>query len=202
MKKLVLLLITIFISVFTLNVSATSAPYHWYPIAGGENLPAGATEEVSDKTVTLKLNNYNGNGLKLECRGTAQEGVKFIIELTGENTITDDSTGLEFNYDGKIEFTGEGSLEINAPKPISYESYQNYMNIKPAENIYTDQEVTKDTESDVKLISPKEKKNKDDKDEEKDYKVMNIAIAAVMGLYILISLIFIVVLTSKIAKRK
>lgn len=201
MKKIVLLL-TIFISLFTLNVNATSAPYHWYPIKGGESLPTGATEEVSDKTVTLKLNNYNGNGLKLECRGTAQEGVKFIIELTGENTITDENTGLDFNYEGKIEFTGEGSLEINAPKPISYESYENYMKIKPSENIYTDQEVTKDTESDAKLISTKDKTTKEKKDEDKEYKIMNIAIAAVMGLYILISLIFIVVLTSKLAKRK
>jgi hypothetical protein len=201
MKKILLVLIAIFISVLTINVHASQAPYRW-STSNGSDLPSGAAQTIDGKTVTLKLNNYNGTGLKLECLGTAQEGMQFIIELTGENTITDSNIGLnkDLSTSEQFIFKGNGSLTINAPKPISYESYENTVTIKPTEE-NTNQEEIKEPESDAKLISKNDKTKKDSKEEDKDYKIMNIAIAAVFGLYILISLIFIILLITRIQKK-
>ena len=201
MKKIVLLFITIFIAAFTLNVNASQAPYKWSTSNGGD-LPTGATQSVEGKVVTLKLNNYNGEGLKLECLGTGQEGMQFIIELTGDNTITDNSIGLnkDLSTSEKFTFKGDGSLIINAPTPISYESYQDSMTIVPSENIYTDNVEAETTKSDA-LITPAKEAKAEEK-EDSDYTVINIAIAAVFGLYVLISLIFIILLISRIPKNK
>ena len=140
MKKILFILIVLFISIFTINVYAISMPYSWYSNEGGYKLSKGATEEMSSdgKTLILKLNNYNGKGLHLESRGTGVEKINFVIELTGDNVIVDDGIGLDFNYDGKIKFKGDGSLTIKAAKPISYEEYKDNMIIIPSENIYTD----------------------------------------------------------------
>ena len=202
MKKL-LLFITLFISVFALNVSASQAPYRWHTAAGDNQLPNGATQTIEGKVVTLKLNNYNGEGLTLECLGTGQEGMQFVVELTGDNKITDSNIGLNvaLSTSEKLVFKGDGSLLINAPKPISYESYQNTLTIIPSENIYTDKEVVKDTESDAKTVATPETTSKESDDEKTDYNMVNIIIATVFGLYVLISLIFIVLLVSRIPKN-
>ena len=141
MKKYIFIISMILLSVFMIDVSAASVPYNWIVDGKEVNQVNDSNTAVLLKdgnVVTLKLQNYNGGGIKLNCYGTGQAGITFIIELSGENVITDENVGINFNYGGKIEFKGDGSLKINAPKPISYESYTNSMIIKPSENIYSD----------------------------------------------------------------
>ena len=210
LKKLLFIITIILTSVFTINVFAASVPYNW--IVGEEtvnttNKDNTASLEKIDKKVTLKLNNYKGSGLKLNCYGTGQEGIEFVIDLEGENEITDNSIGIEFNYNGKIEFTGEGSLKINAPKPIGYEEYTDTMIINPKENIYTDKiekeepkeetvEEVKEDEEEKQLISPKEE-TKETKIKPNNDK--NTAIYIIIGL---IGLLFVVIIISAIIKNK
>ena len=144
MKKHLKLFYYLFLFVFCtliINVNASTVPYDW--IVGGEevnmrsNSANTATLVKDGKIVTLKLNNYNGKGLELNCYGTGQPGMTFIIELSGNNVITDDSIGIDFYYpDGKIEFKGDGNLKIYAKRPISYESIDTAMIIIPSENKY------------------------------------------------------------------
>ena len=124
MKKLLASLLLI--PLMVLVVSAAEVPYRWS--VGGEYLDSNsphnyaqtATQTKDGKTVTLTLENYNGGKLILDCYGTGQEGMKFVIVLKGENTIKADDIGIEYNYSTPIEFTGTGKLTINAPKPESY----------------------------------------------------------------------------------
>ena len=134
MRKIVLLLVVValLMPMMFLNVYASSVPYQWR--VGGEevnvNKPNGAGTarlEKDGKTVTLYLNNYNGGKLELECYGTGQSDVVFIINLEGENTITADDTGISMgeSKSSKVQFQGTGKLTINAQKPISYEEETN-----------------------------------------------------------------------------
>jgi hypothetical protein len=146
MKKVLWTLLLL--PVFILNVYASSVPYQW--IVDGEtvntnpNSAGTARLEKDGQVVTLFLNNYNGGKLVLECYGTGQEGMTFIINLEGTNTITADDVGIEMgevsNY--HIDFQGEGSLVITAPKPISNEDAVDVykVNVKEASLVASNEE--------------------------------------------------------------
>ena len=175
-----------------------------------------ATLVREGKVNTLKLNNYNGKGIKLECYGTGQTDMQFIIELSGNNVITDDNIGIDFtagNGNGKITFKGDGTLKINAPKPISYEEYQNTMIIKPASNVYTDKEEVTQKEvveenqddtttigSDTKLISNNDNTQLISPNNENDNN--NLIMYIIFGVYGVLSLVIIIVLAIKLSKKK
>ena len=191
------------------NVNAAGLPYDW--IVDGEevfdsNTSQTATVTKNSNTVTLTLNNYNGNSLKLNCYGTAQDGITFVINLVGDNNITTDGVGIDFDYNGKIVFNGDGKLTINSTKPISYENYSSYLYISPSENIYTDKELSDNstTNDEIDVISDQKSDNNtvnkaNDKSEDNNL-VMILAIA--FGVYFLISIIVFVMLISKNKKLK
>ena len=168
------------------NVNAAGLPYDW--IVDGEevfdsNTSQTATVTKDSNTVTLTLNNYNGNSLKLNCYGTAQDGITFVINLVGDNNITTDGVGIDFDYNGKIVFNGDGKLTINSTKPISYENYSSYLYISPSENIYTDKELSDNstTNDEIDVISDQKSDNNtvnkaNDKSEDNNL-VMILAIA-------------------------
>lgn len=158
MKKLhiYLILIISLSCIFCIDVNAASIPYAWY--VNGKIIEETNEAKVSreGKTITLTLNNYNGGQLREECYGTGQEGIIFNIVLIGDNIINvEDGIGKTIEYMNdtvdasigismessfaKINFLGEGTLTINAPKPISYENYTNYLYISPSKNIYTNE---------------------------------------------------------------
>ncbi len=121
-------------------VWAASVPYQW--LSGDEKINVGqpnaagtASLEKDGKTVTLSLNNYNGPALVLDCYGTGQDGMKFIITLEGDNVITTDNVGID-SGSSIVEFKGNGTLTINAPKPLSFEDFKERVVVKPAEGIY------------------------------------------------------------------
>lgn len=191
------------------NVNAAGLPYDW--IVDGEevfdsNTSQTATVTKDSNTVTLTLNNYNGNSLKLNCYGTAQDGITFVINLVGDNNITTDGVGIDFDYNGKIVFNGDGKLTINSTKPISYENYSSYLYISPSENIYTDKELSDNstTNDEIDVISDQKSDNNtvnkaNDKSEDNNL-VMILAIA--FGAYFLISIIVFIMLMSKNKKLK
>ena len=195
---------------FAVDVNAAGLPYDW--IVDGEevfdsNTSQTATVTKDSNTVTLTLNNYNGNSLKLNCYGTAQDGITFVINLVGDNNITTDGVGIDFDYNGKIVFNGDGKLTINSTKPISYENYSSYLYISPSENIYTDKELSDNstTNDEIDVISDQKSDNNtvnkaNDKSEDNNNLVMILAIA--FGLYFLISIIVFVMLISKNKKLK
>lgn len=138
MKKLKGLLILV-LGLLLPYAQAASVPYEW--VSGEEHINVGqpnqagtASLEKDGKTVTLKLNNYNGTGLQLVCYGTGQSDMVFIIELEGENYITASDVGIDIS--SKVTFTGNGSLSIKAPKPLAYESFTGSALIIPSQNIY------------------------------------------------------------------
>lgn len=194
---------------FAVDVNAAGLPYDW--IVDGEevfdsNTSQTATVTKDSNTVTLTLNNYNGNSLKLNCYGTAQDGITFVINLVGDNNITTDGVGIDFDYNGKIVFNGDGKLTINSTKPISYENYSSYLYISPSENIYTDKELSDNstTNDEIEVISDQKSDNNtvnkaNDKSEDNNL-VMVLAIA--FGVYFLISIIVFVMLISKNKKLK
>ena len=161
-KSISILSIVLFILSFIFPVvNAASVPYRW--IVGGESVDVGnpnslstARVEKDGKVVTLYLNDYSGGKLSLECYGTGQEDMTFNIKLEGVNTVTSNDIGIEFNYKGTVNFIGNGKLTINAPKPISYESYTQQMYISPSESIY--QQVQKDFTSSKDTVSNDEAK--------------------------------------------
>lgn len=195
---------------FAVDVNAAGLPYDW--IIDGEevfdsNTSQTATVTKDSNTVTLTLNNYNGNSLKLNCYGTAQDGITFVINLVGDNNITTDGVGIDFDYNGKIVFNGDGKLTINSTKPISYENYSSYLYISPSENIYTDKELSDNstTNDEIDITSDQKSDNNtvnkaNDKSEDNNNLVMILAIA--FGLYFLISIIVFVMLISKNKKLK
>ena len=164
-KNIVLLLISLMIFPFMLTeVKAASVPYNW--IVGGEtvettNTNGTATLTKDSTNIVLTLNNYNGGPLELNCYGTGQSGLTFTIHLIGENSIvTENGTGIIYNYEKNIQFTGDGKLTIQAPQPISYENYTKTLYISPSEQIYTDTP-NETTKQDSNTVS-------DSKDKEED----------------------------------
>ena len=113
---------------FVLNVYASQVPYQW-DVDGEKvnhlqsNSAGTARLEKDGKKVTLFLNNYNGGKLQLDCYGTGQSDMDFIINLEGENIINSSDVGIDMGEenDSYINFQGEGTLVITAPKPISNE---------------------------------------------------------------------------------
>lgn len=194
---------------FVVDVNAAGLPYDW--IVDGEEVFDSNTSQTTtvtkdSNTVTLTLNNYNGNSLKLNCYGTAQDGITFVINLVGDNNITTDGVGIDFDYNGKIVFNGDGKLTINSTKPISYENYSSYLYISPSENIYTDKELSDNstTNDEIDVISDQKSDNNtvnkaNDKSEDNNL-VMILAIA--FGAYFLISIIVFIMLMSKNKKLK
>lgn len=207
-KKLFFVFCMVLISVMYFNVNAASVPYNW--IVGGEtvnesNSSKTATLTKNGNEVLLKLSNYKGGELKLNCYGTGQDGITFIIDLDGDNVINSDSVGIDFNYNGKIKFNGNGKLTINAKTPISYESYKDKMIIEPSKNVYTDKEEIQEnnnnlvSEKEDKLISEKEDKLISTNDKEKDNSYI---IYIILGSCLLVSLIVNVILATKLCKKK
>ena len=210
MKKFFVLLF-IFVIILGTNVYAASLPYD-YIIDGkevSEKLDDGSAAISKDSTsVTLTLNNYNGGPIKLNCYGSGQSGIKFIINLIGENTISADDIGIDFNYSVKkdenvINFTGDGKLTIVAKAPISYEDYSDKLYIIPSENVHsttlsndTSEKVNNDNTSKDKKTT-KEETNKDEIVIKVDK--TSIILYSFIG-YIIISLIVISYLSLKIRK--
>lgn len=189
--------------VFITNVKAASIPYTWY--ANGLDVSSfdvgGVTIEKGEDSITLILNNYNGGVLEEKCYGTEQENILFNIVLIGENYINSDNYGIILEYpNGKINFSGEGSLIINANTPINYETYSNYMYINPSQNIYTNEKI--DSSSNETSISDnnnnisKTTEKKSSKTENKELNTNLIVI--ILLLYIVISnTVFIILLQKK-----
>ena len=210
MKKFFALLF-IFVIILGTNVYAASLPYD-YIIDGkevSEKLDDGSAAISKDSTsVTLTLNNYNGGPIKLNCYGSGQSGIKFNINLIGENTISADDIGIDFDYSVKkdeniINFTGEGKLTIIAKTPISYEDYSDKLYIIPSENVHsttlsndTSEKVNNDNTSKDKKTT-KEETNKDEIVIKVDK--TSIILYSFIG-YIIISLIVISYLSLKIRK--
>lgn len=191
---------------FITKVNASGLPYDW--IIDGEevfdsNSSKTATIEKDANTVTLTLNNYNGGSLQLNCYGTGQDGLTFIINLVGDNKITTDDVGIDFLYNGKIIFNGDGNLTINSFKPISYENYSSYLYISPSENIYTDKKpTTNDVDSNV--VSDKNNNSSVEKKDHNNYSDNNIIIILIIAfsIYLFVSIIIIALLVSKNKKLK
>lgn len=220
MKKIFNILV-ILIFAFSLTyglqeVGASSVPYGWRSDGqqiGEENTVNGTATVTKDgHIVTLTLNNYNGGPLVEECYGTGVNGITFNIVLIGNNTITNTSGyGITLDYNGKINFLGDGHLTINAQTPISYENYTNYMYISPSENIYTNnRNAVSDEETDdnkVDVATDENKAVKSDEIEDKDANVTEkidytfIVMCILIG-YIVISMIMFSVLFIKINKLK
>ncbi|MBQ3308077.1 MAG: hypothetical protein IJG68_07815 [Bacilli bacterium] len=161
MKKV--LWILLLLPVFMLNVYATSVPYQW--IVDGEtvntkpNNAGTARLEKDGKKVTLFLNNYNGGKLQLDCYGTGQSDMEFIINLEGENTINSSDVGIDMGESASyfIDFQGAGTLVINAPKPISNEDAVDVYKV----NIQEEEEPTKEES----LIATNDEKEEPTKEE-------------------------------------
>ena len=214
-KNLFLAILIVFVSLFTINAKASSVPYLWE--VNGEEINTNhstdyARLEKDGKVVTLYLTNYNGAGIKLKCYGTGQSDMTFIIVLTGENYITDENIGVDLGTElskYKIDFRGEGTLSIKAPKPISNESYENTMIIKPAQNVYTDVE----EETKPETTETVGEANEDDKEEvttsedtvetiSAESKDSNLVLYIIFGAYVVLSLGIILLLITKLPKNK
>lgn len=229
MKKKLSFLFLLFVlfSFSILNVNASGLPYN-YIINGKEvfdtNEDGTASISKTSDTVTLTLNNYNGGLIKLNCYGTAQDGVTFYVKLIGENKITADDIGIDFPYNSlesnKLKFVGEGTLEIIAKQPISYTSvYQNKLFISPSKAIFTSDydsdnnsgEITVDvkkegsenvTSGDTEVVDSD--KNKSEEDNGNDSGVIKISkdkiILYSFVSYVILSLFVITFLVVKIRK--
>lgn len=212
----VILIFVFFLTYGIQEVDAASVPYRWKSDGQeiGENNTVNGTATVTKDgyIVTLTLNNYNGGPLVEECYGTGVDGITFNIVLIGNNTITNTSGyGITFDYNGKINFLGDGHLTINAQTPINYENYTNYMYISPSENIYTNsRNVVSDEATDdnkVDAVTDENKDVKSDEQEDKDDDVTEkidytfIVMCVLIG-YVVISMIMFSVLFIKINKLK
>ncbi len=208
-KNVVLLLISLMIFPFMLTeVKAASAPYNW--IVDGEtvdttNANGTATLTKDSTNIVLTLNNYNGGPLELNCYGTAQSGLTFTIHLIGENSIaTEEGTGIAYNYENKIQFTGDGKLTIKAPQPISYENYATKLYISPSEQIYTDTPNEIQESNTISGSKDKEESNNNQATQqvEKSSATENhIILYIVVGGYVLLSLIVIIYLMIQNKKK-
>lgn len=119
----------------TMRTEKASASCGWTMTVGDENLPCGLGtnssgtvrgEFVGDNWkgyYKITLNNYHGGAFYYDCSGTAyscsllSDNQKIVFELVGDNVI---STAEGFGIDSfvPIEFTGQGSLKIEAKIPI------------------------------------------------------------------------------------
>ena len=218
MKKFLYLILVLLVTISFTSVNAASVPYN-YIIDGVQvndsNSDGSATLTKDGKTVTLTLNKFKGKSIKLNCYGTGQSDMKFVFNLVGENTITSDDIGIDLSTypDGKIEFTGEGSLVINAKKPISYESFENILYVIPNENVYSSEYKKDSTNTSVKennVTSSEEENTKeketttasDDKDDDSNVIKINkndILLYSFVG-YVILSLLIISALVFKIKK--
>lgn len=201
MKKIIFTLLLVIVACLTIDVNAATVPYRW--ISNGKDVTeqSTATIEKEGKVVTLKLNNYDGYGLDLDCYGTGQDGIKFIIELTGTNKIETKETGINFNYsEGKIEFTGDGSLTITSPKPISYENFSNILYIEPSKNIYGESKTIATSESNEEILPATSKSTNEKKDDNtsKDNNTLYI----VFGVFAVLAVGIIIFLSIKLSKKK
>ena len=196
----------IILPLLIVNVFAASVPYQWKvgdeKVNGGQSNEAGtARVEKDGKKVTLFLNNYNGKELELECYGTGQEGMEFIINLEGENTITSDDTGIDMDEakSTKLKFEGTGKLTINAPKPISNEegSGTKVIDLSSKEDTTTTgdtSDVSDSIEDTPQLISSKDddKKlisEKDDDDDDNDWLVRGLGILVLISVGVITFLV-------------
>ena len=115
-KQIILGVLLVLLVGITMNVKASLPPYYW-TVDGKEMTENNDTATLvrDGKVNTLKLNNYSGKGIKLECYGTGQTDMQFIIELSGNNVINDDNIGIDFTAgsgNGKITFKGDCTLTI------------------------------------------------------------------------------------------
>ncbi|MBR2678750.1 MAG: hypothetical protein IKE63_04975 [Bacilli bacterium] len=189
MKKIYLIILILIIGITT-NVKASTPPYIWTIDNGNSNLREDVTkitdtaflEKKEDpesgefKIYVLKLNNYHGSGIELECRGTGQSGMHFIIELTGKNVINDNNIGINYDYSPDFEFTGNGSLIINAPIPISNKEYKNLFtigNVTPEEIEKSVNDVNSKEESSIVENVTEETEQNTVKDKEEDEENLN-----------------------------
>ena len=193
----------ILLPLLIVNVFASSVPYQWEigdeKVNGGQSNSAGtARVEKDGKKVTLFLNNYNGKELELECYGTGQEGMEFIINLEGENTITSDDTGIDMDEakSTKLKFEGTGKLTINAPKPISNEegSGTKVIDLSSKEETTTtgDTEVLDSTEESPQLISSKDDDQKlisEKDDDDNDWLVRGLGILVLISVGVIAFLV-------------
>ena len=91
----------------------------------------GLSIDVENNKITL--NNYNGGAIYYSCRGTCEDTKSMEIELIGQNTITAKTYNPSFEEDNITQysaiiniipsFTGNGTLTINAEKPINFDQY-------------------------------------------------------------------------------
>ncbi len=186
MKKIYLIILILIIGITT-NAKASTPPYIWTIDNGNKNLREDVTtitdtaflerkegpESGEFKIYVLKLNNYHGSGIELECRGTGQSGMHFIIELTGKNVINDNNIGINYDYSPDFEFTGNGSLIINAPIPISNKEYKNLFTIgdvtpEEIEKSVNDVDSMEESSKDENVPEEVEKNTVKDKAEDED----------------------------------
>ena len=195
-------------------VWAASVPYQW--LSGDEKINVGqpnaagtASLEKDEKTVTLSLNNYNGPALVLDCYGTGQDGMKFIVTLEGDNVITTDNVGID-SGSSIVEFKGNGTLTINAPKPLSFEDFKERAVVKPAEGIYGEEKLVLISENgNPSLIAENERNEEatgemasDEFDSGKEVKDnQSIVVPVIFGVLIGV-LLAVVVFTLVIKKKK
>lgn len=77
------------------------------------------TENPDGKiTVTITLNNYQGQMFSLEGYGTGIDVSKYIINLVGSTEITLDSADQRYNDEIDYELTGDGQLIIKSANGI------------------------------------------------------------------------------------
>ena len=207
-------MITIMLSVLVLPVKAGNATYIWFVNEIGEHGDKTQVAALKDSTIfvqrilsideydkgqILTLNNYNGKGLSFECRGTgvSLKDNSYIINLIGDNVINDDEVGIAFESDAKLTFVGDGTLTINAKKPLSYADYKDNLVIKPSVNYSDGSKEASDK------VEEKEKNEKMDtvKTKDKDEKNINYVYIG-FGAYALISLVIIICLIIKSKKNK
>ena len=196
-----------------MEVRAASVPYNW--IVDGEtvdttNASGTATLTKDGTNIVLTLNNYNGGRLQLNNYGSGQNGLTFTIHLIGNNTIkVDEGSGIVYNYESNIQFTGEGNLTIDAPQPVSYEDYASKLYISPSEQIYTDNP-TGQNQQDQDMISDTEEKEDTNDNQATDNKEQveqtsstdnNIILYILIGGYVLLSLLVIIYLMVQNKKK-
>ncbi len=95
------------------------------PCDHGESEDGKISVQVVDlndeKVLKVHLKNYSGGGIRSECCGSCeywqdQAWTKMIVELTGENKITEPKgVGIQGR---NLEFAGDGTLEIDAMIPL------------------------------------------------------------------------------------
>ena len=195
MKKIIIyfifLIMLIPLSIVTVKATATNAYWHTEDesiniTAYSENNPT-IYYSTSDDTTVLFLNNYNGPGLYLFVNTALNEGQKFQIHLEGTNVITSDNIGIdlkEYNDKIKLDFTGDGTLQINAPVPISNDS-RSKINISSKDENIEEDEINKTEEPASKT------------DEKIDYKLLFVISTIIVVILLVVTILLIIKLSKK-----